>query len=90
MPVPQQNCYHPAVITAIYGRLVYLAWSKWERVFGGVAPGSLESAGYSQEAVFLSGPGMFIVSSMLAYHCLRPARVVSSGVRHSDGYGPVH
>jgi hypothetical protein len=77
-----------AVITAIYGRLVYLACPKWERLFGGGEPGSLESAGYSQEAAFLSGAGVFIISSMLAHLCLQPTRVVSGVTRQLDGYGP--
>lgn len=62
-----------AVATIIYGRLVYLAWPRWLKVFGGDNPDFPEVGGYPQEAAVLFGVVVFFASTMLAFLCLRPS-----------------
>lgn len=67
------------LLTVIYAQLVLFAWPRWLRVFGGEDPEHPEIGGHPDEAAFLFGVAVFVVSSLLAYICLRPGAVVPSG-----------
>lgn len=67
------------LLTVIYSQLVQFAWHRWLRVFGGDDPEHPELGGHPDEAAVLFGAVVFIVSSMLAYACMRPSPVVQPG-----------
>ena len=67
------------LLTIIYSQLVLFAWPRWLRVFGGEDPEHPEIGGHPDEAAVLVGAAVFVLSSMLAYGCLRPSPVIPAG-----------
>jgi hypothetical protein len=64
-----------SVLTAIYGRILFLAWPRWLKIFEADEPGRHDPQGHGEEAAVLLGVGIFIFCSILTAFSLRPPMV---------------